>query len=403
MVESGNKGYFGSIDCNNALQNMVLRNITFRNNACNSDYGGETCLWLTKTTTITFEKCNFINNFAKKSPSSRAQKPDGNKYFSGDGGGMQYGFSSSINNVNMVFRDNKAVRHGGALAIQTIQAVEIIDCLFENNIADYKSANSEMLAINNYFNLKAEGRGGAIYLNRSFSYGNNDYKMKSAKIEGCTFIQNKASDGYAIYIEGEDTGTTFVINQNTFIDNYNENTLSSEKSVISSEIYDLYEGKVVESNNFTLTNPNIIVKPLVYANHSGIPPQTPSASPIITGADMGTSTSLGNQNNIPFECPVDRGSIKVSLSCSTCKVTSGIYFIAYFEKQKITKVEFDPREIFNGETIQFFVKESVVYNEGNRSLSFNSGSRIILFEKDKTENNLKCYVPLSEIVIEDNE
>lgn len=58
MVESGKRGYFGLIDGTEySLKDLVLQNITFRNNACNSDYGGGTGLWLSKINTIKFDGC----------------------------------------------------------------------------------------------------------------------------------------------------------------------------------------------------------------------------------------------------------------------------------------------------------------------------------------------------------
>lgn len=103
--------------------------------------------------------------------------------------------------------------------------VEIINCIFEENIANFDANKTELLSYNNYYNLKTERRGGAIYLNPTFSNTGIDGKLISATIEGCKFISNKAFDGYAIYIEGDDYGTIFIINDNTFIDNYNINTL----------------------------------------------------------------------------------------------------------------------------------------------------------------------------------
>lgn len=88
---------------------------------------------------------------------------------------------------------------------------------------------------------EGKGRGGAIYLNPTFSYANynldNASYLRKATIEGCTFTRNKAFDGYAIYIEGfEGVSTEFVIKDNKFIDNYDESIHSSNKSVIASEM-----------------------------------------------------------------------------------------------------------------------------------------------------------------------
>lgn len=87
------------------------------------------------------------------------------------------------------FYANKAVRNGGALAIQTIGNCNIINCIFKDNIANHQVQSAEML-FDNYYFLKNEGRGGAIYINPTYSYENyndNANYLKEIKIEGCTF------------------------------------------------------------------------------------------------------------------------------------------------------------------------------------------------------------------------
>ena len=408
MIARGNSGYFGVISLTNA-NNFVLDNFTLINNECNSDYGGGSGLWITGTSKITFERCNFINNVALKSPSARKQSP-GFDYFSGDGGGIQYGFTASISNVDMifnncVFRENKAVRHGGAIAIQTKKTVEINSCIFEDNIANYQPSGSSELLYNNYFNLKTEGRGGAIYINPTFTYGNTNHgKLESIKIEGCTFTRNKAFDGYAIYIEGEDDGTTFIINNNNFIDNYDEGTLSQSKSVITSEIFNIFdEQAIITSNTFSYTNPQISVAPLLYVEHNGL---TPSPSPVKTGANITEPVKDGNKYTINFDCIVDRGKLKIYLSCSTCNIKNDLYFTVYFENQEIVDVQYDKRLMYpeNNPTykLDYFVdRNKIILNNDERTLSFETGSSKILYTH--SENNVKCYVPYTEIVIEENE
>lgn len=68
---------------------------------------------------------------------------------------------------NCQFINNEAYRHGGAIAIQTMQRVEIIDCLFEHNIAHHLSDSSNLL-FGNYFHPKTKRRGGAIYINPTY-------------------------------------------------------------------------------------------------------------------------------------------------------------------------------------------------------------------------------------------
>lgn len=128
MIESGNSGYLGGISGMEHMTKVLFTNITFQNNAFDSDYGGGTGLWILDTDTIEFEDCKFINNIALKSTISRKQRPNNEDYFTGDGGGIQYGFSKTIHDVKMIFtscefKRNKAVRHGGAIALQTIQTI----------------------------------------------------------------------------------------------------------------------------------------------------------------------------------------------------------------------------------------------------------------------------------------
>ena len=147
MIERGNTGYSGVININNALDTFVIDNLKLINNSCNSDYCGGSGLWIVKTNKILFNNCSFINNAVLKSPNSRTIKPVGQtEYFSGDGGGIQYGFTTSLSNHDIIFneclfRQNKAVRHGGAIALQMIQAVEIFNCTFESNFANYQPAS----------------------------------------------------------------------------------------------------------------------------------------------------------------------------------------------------------------------------------------------------------------------
>lgn len=117
------------------LVTLLLENITTKlNNRCNSFYGGGSGIWFTDINTIKFSNCKFLNNIALKSPVPRDKLPreaTEASYYSGDSGGVQFGFSNTIYNVNMIFNNcqfigNRAVRHGGALALQTVKDVEII-------------------------------------------------------------------------------------------------------------------------------------------------------------------------------------------------------------------------------------------------------------------------------------
>lgn len=110
-----------------------------------------------------------------------------------------------------------------------MKTVDIINCSFENNYAnnDFNEQSSYLLS-ENHFHKKKEGRGGAIYINPNYNYDyagvscyDKDSYMTNVLIKGCSFSTNSAQDGYAIYIEGDDLGTKFDVQQNSFTNNYN--------------------------------------------------------------------------------------------------------------------------------------------------------------------------------------
>lgn len=77
------------------------------------------------------------------------------------------------------FKRNKAFRHGWALSIQTLNKVEIVDCIFESNeaFADFESSGN--LLFENHYHKKDEGRGGAIYINPTFTYSIEELSCSS--------------------------------------------------------------------------------------------------------------------------------------------------------------------------------------------------------------------------------
>lgn len=83
------------------------------------------------------------------------------------------------------------------------------------------------------------------------------------------------------------------------------------KLSFATEIYSVYKSQITELNTFSYTNTEVNVLSISYVSHSGIPQQTPASTPIKTGSNITDCSSIKNQNNIGFECPVDRGSITV--------------------------------------------------------------------------------------------
>lgn len=216
---------------------------------------------------LTFNGCLFIRNRVDQAQVSRPANTT--KYSNGDGGAFQYGFSSDVYEtdielVNCIFIDNKAYRNGGAVALQTVKTVIISNCTFENNKADQKSSSSKLL-FENHFDKKSEGRGGALYFNPVFVHQNQqeDKYMTEVNINNCTFNSNKAYDGFAIYIEGDDPGTEFYIINNTFINNTKNNINQEDeysiyRAVISSEILRLNKIKIIKENKFLNNDANVL-------------------------------------------------------------------------------------------------------------------------------------------------
>lgn len=151
-----------------------MENITFLNNVCDCLYGG-VGLHLGGIGDLSFVNCNFTNNSVKQNKElSRATDKEDTSYYNGDGGAIQIGYICTMNQFDITFDEcefvnNHAHRHGGALSIQTIKNVNILDCKFESNSANYvfDLASSSELLFDNHYNKKHEGRGGTIYINPS--------------------------------------------------------------------------------------------------------------------------------------------------------------------------------------------------------------------------------------------
>lgn len=162
---------------------------------------------------------------------------------------------------------NHAHRHGGAISIQTIKDVYVLDCIFEENSANYNfDSNSADLLVNNHFHKKYDGRGGVIYINPSFTYSD-------VKIQRCKFIKNKWFDGFAMYVEGEVLETPITISDNTFLNNYNESHYLGEDklnmygAVIATEICNMDDKEVSNQNTFINDNKEIKILNVSCVNH----------------------------------------------------------------------------------------------------------------------------------------
>ena len=258
MKGTGCNNYLGSLTFNNQFS-LVLQNISFIDNSFKSLYGGGIGLMFKGLSQLQFDNCNFVNNEAiQDTTTSRPNEESKPPYFNGDGGAIQLGYICSMRDMKVIFSKcdferNKAQRHGGAISIQTLNTVELIECTFNENKANY-DFGSELL-FTNYYEKKLEGRGGAIYLNPIFTYsGDSECQsptsfMSSVNIDKCTFTSNTAYDGFAFYVEG-DASTTFTVNGNNFINNYDLEMLKRNSSIIATEVcFSTYED-IVAKNSF---------------------------------------------------------------------------------------------------------------------------------------------------------
>lgn len=161
-----------------SVETIVFERWILKDNSCDGLYGGGTGFLFKGPTAAEFIECVYRNNVSEKPNQHwQNQKPSDGDYYPGDDDAIQYGYSSDINDIDMTFTrckfyENKAVRNDGALAIQTIGICNIINYIFEDIVADYQvSTKSSDLLFQNYYFVKDKGRGGAIYINPTYSYG----------------------------------------------------------------------------------------------------------------------------------------------------------------------------------------------------------------------------------------
>lgn len=277
------------IHIQNSLKTLQLSYNTFSRitTSANSEKysGGFACFMptsaktsATSTVNIIYDNCNFydIQNLYSKKP-----------YY--QGGAVQCGFSKDLTDIslkitNCVFKRNQAYKHGGAVAIQIQGTITIKNCTFEENRANCKSSTAKLLLYEDNTDKKEEGRGGAIYINPTFVVENDDKFSMKITIDNCTFKRNAAYDGYAIYIEGENDGSTiYDIKNNIFFDNFDGQS-SSNGGVFVSEVTRISQNQVVLDNNNVFSNIDYGVGayPFYHADHSGVRLPDPTQTPFPT-------------------------------------------------------------------------------------------------------------------------
>lgn len=283
---SGCYDYLGSLNLKGQIT-LTLTNVSFTGVSSSCLYGGGTGMIFSGIPELIFDKCNFVNNEAHqdKSKSRPLANSDTIPYYNSDCGAIQIGCQAETAEMVLRFRDcnfreNKAFWHGGALAIQTIKELELYNCKLEQNIAncDFETSSSNLL-FENYFHKKKDGRGGAIYLNHAS--GCVDSFTQNVIINDCKLSWNKAHDGYAIYIEGDDPGTEFNIIKNNLNDNCDPNNHDSNDpsiiygAVIATEIWNFTKdtlrppGKPENNNCFSQSDNNLQINELFHVDHSG--------------------------------------------------------------------------------------------------------------------------------------
>ncbi|OHT14544.1 hypothetical protein TRFO_15083 [Tritrichomonas foetus] len=215
----GNQYHLGAIYFHANLINQetfTLSNNYFGENLCNSDYGGGTGLFICNKDeptnsyplfTLRFEHCIFYKNGARFSYNDKRGRDNGK------GGAFQIGFTESTSNINIemdncTFTDNHADKDGGALSIETIGTVKIMNCVFHDNGAGTAS------------------RGGSIYFEPDFDHPqghHNESSCELIEISNTNFSNSDAFNAAAIYCKGGTKQTVLTITENCiFTDNGNK-------------------------------------------------------------------------------------------------------------------------------------------------------------------------------------
>lgn len=202
---------------------------SFINNSAKSRYGGGSGLWfqnkpsaneylLENHFSLFIEDCRFIGNHAIGD-----NFVDRNCY-NGRGGAIQLGWTESMSNIDVSFRNttferNIADREGGAISVQVIGYVLIQNCTFNGNLGGHQDSFPQDTKF-----------GGAVFIYPDFPFAAGHYAKieeglpwiysDNITISNSIFKNNSAKDANAIYFK---TGeyTDFYITDSQFIDNHN--------------------------------------------------------------------------------------------------------------------------------------------------------------------------------------
>lgn len=139
-----------------------------------------------------------------------------------------------------------------------------------------KSDSSELL-VENHFDKKDEGRGGAIFIHPSYEYDDDSCNspinfISKVDIKECQFKNNNGFDGYGMYFEGDEPNHLVInIMTNDFIDNCNKNNHNENEhiiygAVITTELFSISEQQINQDNNFKYCIPDLYVRNISYVD-----------------------------------------------------------------------------------------------------------------------------------------
>ena len=117
--------------------------------------------------------------------------------------------------------------------------------------------------------------------------------MSSLSISGCDFKDNHAYQGYAIYIEGEDSDTTVYVNNNIFEANSNTPDSTVEGSVVCSELQTVSKKTILGANTFVGGDTENTIGSFNFVDNVGQPIPEDEQPPDLTMYNYSNSTSNG--------------------------------------------------------------------------------------------------------------
>lgn len=210
-------GYLFVFEFPTTTTEFVVDSIIFRNLTTDSDFGGGCGLWIKsrqmKRYTLHFKSCIFEDCHAVSNGKVTRECSNGR------GGALQFGWTPSISDVDMVISNCEFIRNvadldGGALCIMIQNNVEITQCKFTDNKAGASTPNQD------------QNFGGAIAIYPNYEYGNHRYS-EFIHIDGCTFSGNIGNNANAIFIQDASNSDIYIGGNCKFINNVNGSTSQS--------------------------------------------------------------------------------------------------------------------------------------------------------------------------------